>query len=276
MNVVAYPPEKRRDSSLNDRAEIDEIVIDAKASRGSVVESPIPDDAYFVLQKHQPSKNIQGCKRALLTIAFVLSVLVVFFPETHELTPWLAVAFIPTVIIISLFNREAFVLLEKDTPLNKVNLFGPFLIVSMSLCFRSFFEYPDTNYSENSLRSFLICGGAAVVISVAVFSSIKTSNFGVAAVVSFCLSFFLVEAINAIPPFSEEAVHRGKITRKYTSSRPSSHSIVIESPTGVVHAKTSLVEYEKYRVGDLACAKQKTGRLGLIIRWASSCTTPNE
>lgn len=275
MTVFSRQPQRRREDSLDEKAEIDEIVIDAKASRGNVTMSPVPDDAYFLLQKHGPAMSIQGCRQALLIVATVLSILVVFFHEAHEFILWFAVAFIPTVIFISLVNRDAFVLLEKKAPSNKVNLFNPFFTVSIALCFRGLYDYPDTNYSENSLRSFLIVGSTAVAICVVIFYSVKISGFGAVAVVSFFLSFFLVEYINATPPFSEEVVHRGKINRKYTSPRSRSHSIVIATPKGLIHAKTSLTEYGKYRVGDWACVKQKIGKLGLIIRWTSSCTKPN-
>lgn len=223
------------------------------------------------------SKNIRRYRQGLLAIAILLSALVIFYPEVHPLTPWVVLAFIPIVIIISFFKREAFVLLENDAPLNKINLLGPFLFVSIALCLHAFSEYQDTNYSKNSasFQDLLIFCGVPAAIGFVIFCSIKSAKFGVAVVVAFPLSFFLTEAINSTPPFSEEVEYRGNIIRKYTSLRPVSHSIVIETAAGEVHTKTSSIEYKNYRVGDLACAKQKTGRLGWVMRWSSPCTTSN-
>lgn len=260
----SHPSEKQQESPVDVQTETDEIISDAKASRGSVT-STMPDDAYFIPQEHKLSKSIQMSSRALFAIAVVLSLLVVFYPKARGLTPWIAVAFISIVTGISIFKRDVFALLEKDSPSNRVNLFEPFVLISMTLCFRGLSDYPDTNYDENSLRELLIGGEIAAVISLAIFSAIRTSRFGPIVGISFFLSFFLVHAINAIPPFREEVVHRGKIVSKDTSSRPRSYSIVIKTTSGKINAKTSRARYEKYRVGDFACVKEKIGRLGLTI-----------
>lgn len=124
---------------MRKQADLDEIVSDAKGYRESVAERVLSVDQGYALDKNGNSKGARRFTWGLRLFVFVFSVIVVFFPEATNLVPWLAVAFIPVVIFISFFQRDTFVLLEKKASCNKVNLFGPFVWVSMALCLNSLF-----------------------------------------------------------------------------------------------------------------------------------------
>lgn len=270
MSVLNRFEKVRRESSFDKQAELDEIFSDAKGYRESVAERVLSVDQGYTLDIHGNSKGVRRFTWGLRLFAFVLSVMVVFFPEANNLASWLAVAFIPAVIFISFFKRDTFVLLEKRAPCNKVNLFGPFMSVSTALCLNGLFYYPGTGYNEELLRCLILIACIALVVIAFLFFSIKVAGLGAVTVVSLFLSFFLLIAVNSIPPFSEEVHYHGNISRKHTNYR-SPPTIYIQMPNDKIVVYVSRSQYDKYQVGDLACAYQKTGRLGLIVRRATTC-----
>ncbi len=200
--------------------------------------------------------------------AFFISVWIVFFPHPYYWAVGAGILFMPVLILLTLIDRDGFELQEpKKSDANRVNLVGPFIFVLCALMLRGAADIQIADDFE--VTKLVIPTGLSIALIGWVI--LKRADFLLLLLLSLGYSLPLVMELNKWGPSKSEFVIIGSIERKYASGKPLNQTIVIRSNYAEVHIHVNRDAYQRYRIGDTACAKRQEGWLGLVTLFPIRC-----
>ncbi|MDP9941335.1 hypothetical protein J2W71_003494 [Pseudomonas sp. 3400] len=201
-------------------------------------------------------------------ITLMICIWVVFFPRPYYWAIGIAITYIPALVAGSVIDRTRFSLEDPSRSDGKtVNLFAPLFFVSGALSLRTIFDFQIT--SEWDL--LIITAPTGLVLALLVWSIINKANFLVVLVFSIMYTWPVAIQLNDISPPSNEVIFSGSISRKYSSTKPVTYTVVVKSGKEEKHISVSRAAYSRYSLGGRACAKEVTGWLGITTRFPIPC-----
>lgn len=201
-------------------------------------------------------------------ITLIICIWVMFFPRPYYWAIGIATACIPALVAGSIIDRTRFSLEDPSrSDGNTVNLFAPLFFVSGALALRTIFDFQIT--SDWDL--LIITAPAGLILALLVWSIINKANLLAALIFSMMYTWPVAIQLNDILPPSSEVTFSGSISRKYSSTKPVTYTIVIKSEKEEKHVSVSRAAYSRYSLGGRACAKEVTGWLGITTRFPVPC-----
>lgn len=201
-------------------------------------------------------------------ITLIIFIWVMFFPQPYYWAIGTAIAYIPALVLGSIINRARFSLEEPyRSDGSTINLFTPLFFVSGALFLRTMSDFQTTSDWDH----LIITVPVGLVLALLVWAVIKKADFLAALIFAMVYTWSVAIQINDIPPPSKEVIYSGSISRKYSSNRPVTFTIVVKYEKEEKHVNVSRAAYLHYNVGGWGCAKDVTGWLGITTRFPISC-----
>jgi hypothetical protein len=192
----------------------------------------------------------------------------VFFPRPYCWAIGATFAFIPALAGGALMGRARFSLERPDQADDStVNLFNPFIFVSLALTLRVMSDFQITN----ELRLLLLTIPVGLVFAWIGWTVIKKSNFWAVSIVAVVYAAPVIVQVNGFGPSSIVAVVDGLVSRKYSSIKPVAYMMVLRNGEAEVHVRIGEEAYASFGLGDRACAQEVEGWLGIATRSLIPC-----
>lgn len=175
----------------------------------------------------------------------------------------------PLLVFSTLIDQDRFELQEpKRSDANRVNLVGPLLFITCALIVRTASDFD----MESDWRILELVIPIGFTIALIVWVILKNANFPLVLVIASLYAAPLILQLNDLGPSIDEFNIAGPIVKKYTSIRPLKQTIVIRFNNEEKNISIGKEAYQRYGIGDQACAKERKGWLGVVIRYPTDCS----
>ncbi len=215
-----------------------------------------------------PSSRTIKFRMGIAVTTFIICAWVIFFPHPYYWAMGAGVIYMPLLVLLTLIDQDRFELQDpKRSDVNRVNLVGPLLFITCALIIRTPVDFD----AESDWRILELVVPISFTIALIVWAILKKANFPLVFVIALLYTVPLMLQLNDLGPSTDEFNIAGPIVKKYTSIRPLKQTIVIRFNNAEKDVYIGREAYQQYKIGEQACAKERKGWLGVVIRYPTHC-----
>lgn len=219
------------------------------------------------VKQAEPTPGLKKLKIFMFVFTAAFCIWILFYPGYDSLELFAGLLFFPFAAVLAFAKPEVFALDKLERVTTGVNLI-PYIMwvagcVTLSLVLHIRFS------NEVFLLPFFV--PMALLSSYIVWVLAYRLSWASVVVLGVFYTHSLIILSNELSSAETEVLISGPVVRKYVSTKPQAHMLVMQYKKDKRHIQVSEATYERTEKGDLICIKDRTGWLGLISVWYVKC-----
>ena len=219
------------------------------------------------VKQAEPTPSLRKLKVFMFVFTAAFCIWMLFYPGYDSLELFAGLLFFPVAAVLAFAKPEVFALDKLEQATTGVNLI-PYVMwvagcVTLSLVLHIRFS------NEVFLLPFFV--PMVLLSSYIVWVMAYRLSWASVVVLGVFYTHSLIILSNELSPAETEVVISGPVVRKYISTRPQAHMVVMQYRKEKRYIQVGEATYERTDKGDLICIKDRTGWLGLTSVWYVKC-----
>ncbi|MDF3124375.1 hypothetical protein [Rheinheimera sp. 1928-s] len=219
------------------------------------------------VKQAEPTPSLRKLKVFMFVFTAAFCIWMLFYPRYDSMELFAGLLFFPVAAVLAFAKPEVFALDKLERVTTGVNLILHIMAVAgcvtLSLVLRIRFS------NEVLLLPFFV--PMALLSSYIVWVLAYRLSWASVVVLGVFYTHSLIILSNELNPAETEVVISGPVVRKYISTKPQAHMLVMQYRKEKRHIQVGEGTYERTEKGDLICIKDRTGWIGLTSVWYVKC-----